>query len=216
MFFSSWEDDVVAAHLEVEQAADADRRRRPHHQSQGGQPARPRAAHRRGTPARRARQHVALQPADRPAARDPGGAPRHAAAHLDRPRRAAEPVAGSLRSAGGGHRRGEAREDLPVDHAVPPGPRLGRPPGVPGRHPGEHPPAGAGPSEPARRVPPDGRRRVRLIGRRRDRGGAADLRYGRRPSRTSRASTCPSWRGRPRRGRTWCTTTRSPKTRCRR
>lgn len=35
-------------------------------------------------------------------------------------------------------------------------------------------------------------------------------------SRTNRASTCPSWPGRPRRGRTWCTTTRWPTTPCRR
>ena len=53
---------------------------------------------------------------------------------------------------------------------------LGRPSGVPGRHPGEHSSAGTGQSDPDRRVPPDGRRRVRLAGRRRDRGGPADIR----------------------------------------
>lgn len=45
----------------------------------------------------------------------------------------------------------------------------------------EHPPAGAGPAEPAGRVSPVGRRRVRVAGRRRDRGGPADLRDRERP-----------------------------------
>ena len=94
----------------------------------------------------------------------------------DRPRGTGRALTEALRGAGRGPRRGAAGEDLPADHAVPPGPRLGRPPGLPGRHPREHPPAGAGPPEPDRRVPPDGRRRVRLAGRRRDRGGPADLR----------------------------------------
>ena len=56
VFFSSWEDDVVVAHLEPEklqQAADRNRRRRPHRQQEGGRPARPRAAGRRGPAARR-------------------------------------------------------------------------------------------------------------------------------------------------------------------
>ena len=55
-----------------------------------------------------------------------------------------------------------------------------------------------------------------LAGRRRDRGRPADIRDRRRPSRTSRASICPNWPGRRRRGPTWCTTTRWPTTRCRR
>ena len=72
----------------AEQAPDADRRGRPHRQHQGRHAAGPRAAHRRRPAARRARQHLALQPADRPAAGDHRGAPRNAAAHRDRSRRA--------------------------------------------------------------------------------------------------------------------------------
>ena len=78
-------------------------------------------------------------------------------------------------------RRGPPRDDLPADHAVPPRPRLGRSSGVSGRHPGEHPSARAGPAEPARRVPPVGRRRVRVAGGRRHRGGPADVRNRERP-----------------------------------
>ena len=37
VFFSSWEDDVVGRASRAEQAADRDRRRRPHHQPQGRQ-----------------------------------------------------------------------------------------------------------------------------------------------------------------------------------
>lgn len=80
-------------------------------------------------------------------------------------------------------------DDLPADHALSPGPRLGRSSGLPGRHPREHPPAGAGPAEPAGRVSPVGRRRVRVAGRRRDRGGPADLRDRERPR--GRAGTGP-------------------------
>ena len=176
VFFSSWEDDVVVAHLEpnkLPMQTDEDGRIVG---GEGGRPARPRAAGGRGQAARRARQHLALQPADRPAAGDTRRAARHAAAHADRPRRARGAIAETVRRAVRGTQRGAAGADLPADHAVSPRPRLGRSSGVSGRHPGEHPPAGAGPAEPARRIPPDGRRRVRLAGRRRDRGGPADLR----------------------------------------
>ena len=64
----------------------------------------------------------------------------------DRARGTREAVAGALRGAGRGAQRGAAGADLPADHALPPRPRLGRPPGLPRRHPGEHPPAGAGPA----------------------------------------------------------------------
>ena len=82
-----------------------------------------------------------------------------------------------------------AREDLPDDHAVPPRPRLGRPSGVPGRHPRKHSFARAGPAESARRVPPDGGRRVRVAGRGRDRGGPADVRNRQRSRRGAGAGS---------------------------
>ncbi len=77
-----------------QQAAAGLRRGRPGAEPEGGEPARTRPADRRGSAARRARQHLALQPADRPAARDPRRAPRHAAAHRDRTRGAGRAVAG--------------------------------------------------------------------------------------------------------------------------
>src|SRR6202035_4503304 len=157
----------------AQQAADADRRGRPHRQQQGGRPARSRPASRRRPPARRARQHLALQPVDRPAASDHRRAAQQAAQHRRRSRRAG---ARTLRRAVREPFRRTARENLPADHAVSPRPRVGRPSRLPGRHPGKHPPASAGAAEPARRIPPDGRRRVRVTGRRRDRSGPADLR----------------------------------------
>jgi preprotein translocase subunit SecA len=42
----------------------------------------------------------------------------------------------------------QLRADLPPDHALPPGSRLGRSPGLPGRHPREHPPACPGRQNP--------------------------------------------------------------------
>ena len=70
-FFSSWEDELVVSHLDSGKLPHRDRRGRPDRQPQGRIPARPRAAGGRGPAARRARQHVAVQPADRAAARDP-------------------------------------------------------------------------------------------------------------------------------------------------
>ena len=81
----------------TQQAADADRRGRPHRQQQGGRTARARPAGRRGPAARRARQHLALQPVDRPAARHHRRAAQHAAQHRRRPRRAGRAGARALR-----------------------------------------------------------------------------------------------------------------------
>ena len=210
VFFSSWEDDVVVVAPRSGQAAHRDRRGRPDRQPQGRRPARPRPAGGRGPAARRARQHLALQPADRPAARDHRRAPQHAAAHRrPRARNSKDLSPKRYEELSEDALRGAAGADLPTDHAVSPRPRLGRSPGVPRRHPGEHPPAGAGPAEPPRRVPPAGRRRVRAPWRpTRSRRRSRRSRPPNCASRTSRAWTCRSWPGRRRRGRTWCTTTR--------
>ena len=101
VFFSSWEDDVVGRPPRIEQAADRHRRRRTHRQRQSGRPPRPRAAGRRGAAARGARQHVAVQRADRAAARDPGRTPKHAAAHANCPPGTGKAITETLRRAGG-------------------------------------------------------------------------------------------------------------------
>ncbi len=132
-----------------QQAAHGDRRGRPDRQPQGGRSARPRPARRRGPDAGRARQHLALQPVDRPAARHHRRSSKHVAAHHDRARGTRRPGAQAVQGAGQGNPRGAPGEDLPADHALSPRPRLGRSPGLPGRHPRKHPPAGAGPAEPA-------------------------------------------------------------------
>ena len=177
VFFSSWEDDVVAANLERNKLPmETDRKGRAHRQPQDQRPARPRAARRRGPAVGRARQHVALQPVDRPAAGDHRRSSKCVAAHRNRARGTGRTCAGSLRGAVRRDLRGPSRDDLPADHALSPRPGLGRPSGLSGRHPREHPPARPGPAKPARRVSPDGRRRVRVAGRRCDRSGPADVR----------------------------------------
>ena len=99
VFFSSWEDDVVGGQPRAQQAADADRRGRPHRQPQGGRTARPCPARRRGPAAGRARQHLALQPVDRPAARHHRRSAQHAAEHRHCARRARRAGAEALRGA---------------------------------------------------------------------------------------------------------------------
>ncbi len=112
------------------QAAHRNRRGRPDHRAQGGGSARPRAARRRGQAARRARQHLALQPVDRAAARHHRGPSRNPAAYRHRPSGAERPLTGALRearprtSARTEKVRRKAGEDLPADHAVSPGPGL--------------------------------------------------------------------------------------------
>ena len=89
VFFSSWEDDVAAAHLDASKL--------PMQTDDDGRIVNPRAASQLDNAQRIAEglllevhaQHLALQPADRPTARHPGGAPRHPAAHSDRTRGAA-------------------------------------------------------------------------------------------------------------------------------
>ena len=175
IFFSSWEDDVVAAHLESNKL--------PMECDDTGRVTSPKAGElldhaQRVAEGRlldvhsntwRCNQLIAQQ---RAIIVEPRGTPRT--------------LPGAVRRTGRGARRGRrgpSRADLPQDHALPPGPRLGRSPGLPVRHPGEHPPACAGPAEPTRRVPPDGGRRVHEPGHRRDRGLPADLRDGQRPDR---------------------------------
>ena len=91
----------------TQQAADANRRGRPHRQLQGRRTARARPAGRRGPAAGRAREHLALQPVDRSAARHHRRAAQHAAEHRRRPRRA--------RRAGARPLRRSSSEDLSED-----------------------------------------------------------------------------------------------------
>ena len=219
VFFSSWEDDVVLSHLEPEklqQAADRDRRGRPHHQQEGGGPARPRAAHRRGQAAGGARQHLAVQRTDRTAARDPRRAPEHVAAHADCPRRTGEAVAGPLRRAVGEARArsnwsGSAGRSCSTTSTAagpttsPTCPTSGRASTCEPLATRSRSTSSTGwPSTRSPRWPPTPSR--------------PRSRPSRPPtcSRRSRASTCRSWPGRRRRGRTWFTTIRWQKTRCRR
>ncbi len=144
VFFSSWEDDVVAANLDGNKLPmETDEER------QSGRAARPRPASCRGPHARRARKHLALQPTDRPAARHHRRPAQHVAAHRNRARGTrglgAQAVPGAIRDSV----RGPPREDLSDDHALSPRPGLGRSPGIPGRHPGKHSPAGARSAESA-------------------------------------------------------------------
>ncbi len=177
VFFSSWEDDVVMAHLEPNKL--------PMQTDEDGRIVSNKAASlldhaQRVAEGRLLAVHantwqfnelIAQQRAILVERRNT------LAAHADRPRgtgEASQPdryeeLADDLSEETAG-------EDLQADHAVPPRPRLGRSPGLSRRHPGKHSPARAGSPEADRRVPPDGRRRVRLAGRRRDRGRTADLR----------------------------------------
>ena len=207
----------------IRQAAHRDRRGRPDRQPEGRVPARPRAAGRRGPAARRARQHVAVQPArSRSSARIIVERRNTLLSDLDRPRRAPGALAGPLRRAGRTGWpavRGTARADLPADHAVPPRPR-------------------AGPiTRPTCPISARASTCGRWVGRTRSTSstGLQSTRSAHWPSnaieaaqqtfetadlvegaRTSPAWICPSWPVRPRRGRTWCTTTRCRTTRCRR
>ena len=86
VFFSSWEDDVVAANLDhnkLPMQTDEDGRIV---SPKTGGAARPCPARRRGPAAGRAREHLALQPVDRPAARHHRRPAKHLAAHRNRAR----------------------------------------------------------------------------------------------------------------------------------
>ena len=213
VFFSSWEDDVVVANLENPKLPTGVRRIRADHQPQSQRPARPRAQ--RVAEGRlldihantwRYNQLIAQQRSiivDRrntllstPAAREEL---RELAPERYDELAATYPDAGPRREPGA---------DLPQHHALPPRSRVGGPSGLPLRHPGEHPSAGAGPAEPARRVPT----------------AWPSMRSGHWPPTPSRPPSRPSDRQRggrrepgldlsssrvrPRRGPTWFTTTR--------
>ncbi len=99
VFFSSWEDDVVAANLDhnkLPMQTDEDGRIV---EPQGGRDARPRPAGCRGPDAGRAREHLALQPADRPAARHHRRSAKHVAAHRNCARGTRRTGAGAVRGA---------------------------------------------------------------------------------------------------------------------
>ncbi len=193
VFFVSMEDDLVVSYPLHEAPGDPDPDGRL-------DDARSRRAVRHAQRAAEARepgdtpQYVPVQQADRGAAARRAGAAGPGAARRRRAHRPGPPLPGPLPGAFGRGRARRARGEHPADRPLPPGPRLGRPPGRAGRDPRGHPPAGARPrSQPvhhgagsAGRVPRRGGQAVRPPAGADRRALRGDLRGGRHHQRGHR------------------------------